>query len=87
MHFGEIKQPKTLLISRNEQLYILKEVENQYVCHDLSDEISDKNSPLLSQKVFLRSIIYPSEKTIHWNKQHFGMRYRPPPHPPFSYTM
>ena len=36
MHFGEIKQPKTLLISRNEQLYILKEVENQYVCHDLS---------------------------------------------------
>ena len=36
MHFGEIKQPKTLLISRNEQLYILKEVENQYMCHDLS---------------------------------------------------
>ena len=36
MHFGEIQQPKTLLISRNEQLYILKEVENQYVCHDLS---------------------------------------------------
>ena len=35
MHFGEIKQPKTLLISRNEQLYILKEVENQYVCHDV----------------------------------------------------
>ena len=41
-------------------------------------EISGKNSHLLSQKVFLRSIIYPSEKTIHWNKQHFGMRYRPP---------
>ena len=41
-------------------------------------EISSKNSHLLSQKVFLRSIIYPSEKTIHWNKQHFGMRYRPP---------
>ena len=37
IHFGEIKQPiKTLLISHNEQLYILKEVENQYVCHDLS---------------------------------------------------
>ena len=36
MHFGEIKQTKTLLISRNEQLYIFKEVENQYVCHDLS---------------------------------------------------
>ena len=36
MHFGEIKQPKTLLISRNEQLYILKEVENHYVCHDPS---------------------------------------------------
>ena len=41
-------------------------------------EISGKNSHLLSQKVFVRSIIYPSEKTIHWNKQHFGMRYRPP---------
>ena len=36
MHFGDIKQPNTLSISRNEQLYILKEVENQYVCHDLS---------------------------------------------------
>ena len=36
VHYGEIKQPKTLLISRNEQLYILKEVENQYVCQDLS---------------------------------------------------
>ena len=34
MHFGDIKQTKTLLISRNEQLYIFKEVENQYVCHD-----------------------------------------------------
>ena len=42
-------------------------------------EISSKNSHLLSQKVFLRSIICPSEKTIHWNKQHFGIRYRPPP--------
>ena len=41
-------------------------------------EISSKNSHLLSQKVFLRSIIYPSEKTIHRKKQHFGMRYRPP---------
>ena len=41
-------------------------------------EISGKNSHLLSQKVFLRSIICPSEKTIHWNKQHFGIRYRPP---------
>ena len=35
MHFGELKQPKTLLISHNEQLYI-KRVENQYVCHDFS---------------------------------------------------
>ena len=41
-------------------------------------EISGKNSHLLSQKVFLWSIICPSEKTIHWNKQHFGIRYRPP---------
>ena len=42
-------------------------------------EISGKNSHLLSQKVFLRSIIYPSVKTIHWNKQHFGMRYSTDP--------
>ena len=41
-------------------------------------EISGKNSHLFSQKVFLRSIIHPAEKTIHWNKQHFGMRYPPP---------
>ena len=33
---NRVKQTKTLLISRNEQLYIFKEVENQYVCHDLS---------------------------------------------------
>ena len=44
-------------------------------------EISGKNSHLLSQKVFLRSIFYPSGKTIHWNKQH--LRYRPP----FFFTM
>ena len=31
-----LKELRSLLISRNEQLYILKEVENQYVCHDLS---------------------------------------------------
>ena len=42
-------------------------------------EIGGKNSHLLSQKVFIRSIICPSEKTIHWNKQHFGIRYRPSP--------
>ena len=36
IHFGELKQPKTLLIIHNQQLYILKRVENQYVCHDLS---------------------------------------------------
>ena len=71
MHFGEIKQPKTLLISRNEQLYILKEVENQCVTTS-QYEMRGKNLHLLSQNVFLRSIIYPSEKTIHWNKQHFG---------------
>ena len=46
-------------------------------------EISGKNSHLLSQKVFVRSIIYPSEKTIHWNKHHFGMGYRTPPPPLF----
>ena len=28
---------------------------------------------LLGQNVFLQSLIYPSEKTIYWNKQHFGM--------------
>ena len=35
-HFGEIKQPKTLNQPQNEELYISKEVENQYVWHDLS---------------------------------------------------
>ena len=30
--------------------------------------ISDQNSHLLSQNVFLQSIIYSTEKTIHWNK-------------------
>ena len=30
-------------------------------------------------------IIYPTEKTIHWNKQHFGMRL--PTDPLFFYTM
>ena len=32
-HFKEIKQPITLNQPQNEEL---KEVENQYVCHDLS---------------------------------------------------
>ena len=33
-----------------------------------------QKSHLLSQNVFLQSVIYPSEKKkIHWNKQHFGM--------------
>ena len=31
-------------------------------------KISRKNSHLLSQNVFLQSIIYPSEKTIHWHE-------------------
>ena len=35
---------------------------------------SGKNSHVLSQNVFVQSIIYQSEKTIHWNKQHFGMK-------------
>ena len=35
-HFEEIKQPKTLNHPQNEELYFSKEVENQYVCHDLS---------------------------------------------------
>ena len=30
--------------------------------------ISDQNAPLLSQNVFLQSIIYPTKKTIHWRK-------------------
>ena len=37
-------------------------------------KISGKNSHLFSQNVFVQSIIYQSEETIHWNKQHFGMR-------------
>ena len=37
-------------------------------------KISSKNSHLLSQNVFVQSIIYQSEKTIiHWNKQHFAI--------------
>ena len=36
--------------------------------------MSGQNSHLLSQNVFLQSIIYPTKKTIHWNKQYFGMR-------------
>ena len=35
-HFEEIKQPKMPNQLQNEELYISKEVENQYVCHDLS---------------------------------------------------
>ena len=35
-HFEEIKQPITLNQPQNEELYISEEVENQYVCHDLS---------------------------------------------------
>ena len=35
-HFEEIKQPKTLNQRQNKELYISKEVEKQYVCHDLS---------------------------------------------------
>ena len=42
MHFGKIKQTKTLLISRNEQLYILKEVENQCVSRPLSKKYAAK---------------------------------------------
>ena len=36
--------------------------------------ISGQNSRSLSQNVFLQSIIYSKEKTIHWNKQHFCIR-------------
>ena len=36
--------------------------------------ISGQNSPLLSQNVFLQSILYPTKNIIHFNKQHFGMR-------------
>ena len=30
--------------------------------------ISGQNSPLLSQNVFVQSIIYPTKKTINWSK-------------------
>ena len=36
--------------------------------------ISGQNSHLLSQNVFLQSIIYSTEKIIHWNKRHVSMR-------------
>ena len=32
-----------------------------------------QKSHLLSQNVFLQSIIYPPWKKIYWNKQHFSM--------------
>ena len=35
-HFEEMKQPKMPNQLQNEELYISKEVENEYVCHDLS---------------------------------------------------
>ena len=35
-HFEEMKQPKMPNQLQNEELYISEEVENQYVCHDLS---------------------------------------------------
>ena len=38
--------------------------------------ISGQNSQLLTENVLLQSIIYPTEKTIHWNKQHFCMRWK-----------
>ena len=85
------------LISRNEELYISKEVKDkmllhqranhadqkqwpqkitEYACHDLSVWNKRQESHLISQNVFLQSIIYPSEKKKkkYWNKQHFGMR-------------
>ena len=36
--------------------------ENQYACHDLSVWNKRKKSHLISQNIFLHSIIYPSEK-------------------------
>ena len=36
--------------------------ENQYACHDLSVWNKQKKSHLISQNIFLQSIIYPSEK-------------------------
>ena len=36
--------------------------------------LSSQNSHLRSQNVFLQSIIYSTEKTIHWNKRHVCMR-------------
>ena len=71
------------LISRNEELYISKEVKDkmllhqrvnhadqkqwpqkitEYACHDLSVWNKRQESHLISQNVFLQSIIYPSEK-------------------------
>ena len=43
---------------------------SQYEIHVYS--ISGQNSHLLSQNVFLQGILnYSTEKSIHWNKQHF----------------
>ena len=35
------------------------------------------------QNGFLQSLIYPSEKTIYWNKQHFGVKVSCLPNPRF----
>ena len=72
-HFKEIKQPKTLNKPQWRALHFKRLKINMHVTTSQYD-ISSKNSHLLSQNVFLQSIIYPSDKKIHLNKQHFGMR-------------
>ena len=84
MYFGEIKQTKTLSISRNEQLYILKEVGNQYVCYDLS--VKNKRQKF----AFAQSKGFPPKHNLairENNSLEQAAFWHEVPTPPFSYTM
>ena len=60
---GKSCRPKTTITAVN-------------VCHDLSVWNKRQNSHLLSQNVFLQRYNLPDRDKIHWNKQHFGMRWK-----------
>ena len=57
---------------RPEKIITVRVTTSQYEIYIF--KISGQNSHLLSQNVFLQSIIYPTKKIVHWNKQHFGSK-------------
>ena len=79
-NFTFLKRPKKENALASARGKIVPTRENHYsACHNFSVwniffKISDQNSHLLSQNVFLQSIIYPTKKIVHWNKQHFGSK-------------